>query len=103
MRVKTSKIDTRDVLRYLEKDKGAYLRVWESDTIVRDEVSAEVIYRGQAHPVSLRISRSVRESKSVYWCGGTIGAQDYRWKRKKKLPPISSAAKEQRKNARRKR
>lgn len=93
MRVKKGRLDNRDVLRYLERDRSSYLRIWVDES--REEISAEIIYQGRVMPVGLEMSRNVRKSPNVYWCGGTIGAQDYRWKRKKR-PPISVTALAQR-------
>ena len=99
-RVRNSALATRDVLRYLKQDTGSFLCVWREDTNDPEtEREAKVFYQDKWYAVTLTISRSVREAKGIYWCGGGRGgAKTYRWKRKKKFPPISSSAQAQREN-----
>ncbi|MAH49599.1 hypothetical protein CMI37_27500 [Candidatus Pacearchaeota archaeon] len=91
--LKKSRLDNRDILRYLQQDLSSYLRVWVDEH--REETSSELIYQGRVIPVGPTLSRNVRQHPSVYWCGGARSAQDYRWKRKKR-PPISASALAQR-------
>ena len=65
MRVKKGRLDNRDVLRYLERDRSSYLRIWVDES--REEISAEVIHEGRVMPVGLAMSRNVRKSPNVYW------------------------------------